>query len=110
FVAHIPGVHFSTGLDERLRFGTALMAGAIILSGFLVACCLAARRSHSSHKWLPGLLLSSLALADALVTAVGRAGFGPDAALWSRYTTVSLLLWIGLTIPAAQAMLILWRW
>lgn len=44
----------------------------------------------------PIFALTTFALANALITALGRSGFGADQALSSRYITISQLFWISL--------------
>jgi hypothetical protein len=55
---------------------------------------------------LPWALLGTYGVASALVTALGRVGFGVAQALDSRYVTISSLFWLGaaptITLAAAH--------
>ena len=64
----------------------ALAGGAIYLL----------RRGHV-RLWVlaPYLTLSLYSLASAMMTGVGRVGFGYEQATASRYVTISYLLWVG---------------
>ncbi len=93
-----------------LQFRVAASFGGAVLVAFIGVVMLSVSRPERREKWLPGLLLSGLALVNALITAQGRVDFGPTGALESRYTTMSLLMWIGLSLPAIEANSRIWRW
>jgi hypothetical protein len=78
--------------DSRVATAFAL-AGA---AAFAWIFGLSARGALDQAKLLPVLPLIGLWLANALMVTVGRAGFGRDAGLASRYATVSALGAIGL--------------
>lgn len=83
----------------------ALLGGAGVLAGVLLWILLLARlraaRGREAGELLPWGLLQAYAAVNAVGTAVGRAGLVPDASLSSRYSTVALLFWVGLLVPAA---------
>ena len=68
----------------------ALWLSAVTNAIFLI------RRGAGWRRFYPWLLISAYALASALITAIGRSGFGVEQALSSRYTTFSLFLYLGL--------------
>lgn len=80
--------------DQR----AAEMAG---LSGLVAFGILTAALRRHPRVWphlVPYVLMGLYAIAGAAVTALGRAGFGVNHALSSRYTTVSSLLWLAIVV------------
>ena len=99
----------AAGPGERVLHGLAFLAspvvrawtepavGVIVGAGALVLAALglahaAARRAPPEPVWL-GLIV--FAIGSAAMTALGRAEYGLEQAMTSRYTTVANLLWIG---------------
>lgn len=73
--------------------------GGIVLTLWLSAVANAIfliRHGAGWRRFYPWLLISAYALTSALITAIGRSGFGVEQALSSRYTTFSLFLYLGL--------------
>ncbi len=77
------------------------------LLGLLVLCGSAGwlwwRAPASRSVILPWLLLAVYAVGSGAATGLGRAGFGTNQALASRYTTFSGLFWISLFVVGAVA-------
>ena len=73
--------------------------GLAIVALFAVACILTFRRRDESttcrNNSVPWLGIAVFSAVAALMTAVGRLGFGIEQAFASRYVTVSSLFWIG---------------
>ena len=76
----------------------AALAGA---GGLGASLALWTTRRRGDAGLLPWALLQGFVLINAVATAIGRAGLVPDASLSSRYSTVALLFWVGLLVPAA---------
>lgn len=77
------------------------------LLGLLAVCVLVwllARRGHHLRTLVPFAALALYAVGSALITGIGRVGFGSDQAFTSRYTTISSLLW--LAIPGLLCLLV----
>ena len=81
--------------------GAPLAAAALGALGLLAGAVLWSTRRRDGGELLPWALLQVWALLNALGTAIGRGGFVPDPSMSSRYSTVALLFWAGLAIPAA---------
>jgi len=76
-----PQVAFLTGLAGLIVFITA----SVMLKGYY---------QKKLSVLLPYFSLSSYALASAILTGIGRAGFGELQAMSSRYISFGYLLWI----------------
>ena len=70
-----------------------ILFGLLAASGALIALLRTYRRPVLSV--LPFGLLALYALANAVLVAVGRLGFGMEQALFSRYVTYACLFWVG---------------
>lgn len=83
----------------RLYFENQLwasLAGSALLVTFLGLCgWLVLGRREMLLQAAPWLAVGFYALLSALVTAIGRAGFGAEQANSSRYTTIGLLFTLG---------------
>lgn len=81
------------GFDKNI----ALLLGFIGTVLFLIIfICIILRKRDlllDLSPWLGAMLYSVI---SAVVSAVGRAGFGYEQALASRYVTISIIFWIGL--------------
>ncbi|MDE3076259.1 MAG: hypothetical protein KGJ86_12595, partial [Chloroflexota bacterium] len=116
------GVHWLQPNPQLVRFGATfpslppslaallavLPATVGVLGLALVALVhleLARQKYRYLADWLPSLLLVYFSLLCALLTAFGRANFGVQEALASRYLTLSSLFWVGLLVPLSH----LWR-
>jgi len=89
-------------LGASLGFGNKDISTSIGLL-FMIVLCNAAIRICRSHKeefnrLLPWLAIASHAILSAVVTGIGRVGFGVGTALSSRYTTVSTLFIISVLV------------
>jgi hypothetical protein len=96
--------------------GSPFAADDVVAAGVIGAGGLVAVATATLWLWrdgrelraalLPWALLETYAVASALVTAIGRVGFGVAQALQSRYVTISSLFWLGaaptLTLAAAR--------
>lgn len=97
FAAYLGGP-FSHGLAFPAR-SVAPWIGTLLLAGFclaLVSLWVARKEARLIARAMPWVMLSMFGLATAAITAVGRAGFGIQQALESRYSTYALLLPLGL--------------
>lgn len=86
--------------------GVATSIGAILLLAGSVVCVGAWRvlpRTEFRARALPWLALAAFGLANAAMSAAGRAGFGVGQALTSRYATYALLVPIALLPLGALA-------
>ena len=85
------GIYF--GLKSSIIFG---ILGVSTLLFFIFRLYL--HRQHDLlEKSLPWLSIITYIIMSALVTGIGRSGFGATQALFSRYTTFSIFFWISLT-------------
>lgn len=87
--------------------GDPATAGALGGLGLVASLVFQARtwRSRPPGERVPWLLLQLFAVGNALGTAVGRAGFGVEQALSSRYASVAALFWAGFLTSLG-----LWLW
>ena len=53
-------------------------------------------QKHPIEKYIPWICLILYALITAAITGIGRSGFSANQALYSRYTSFSLLFWVSL--------------
>ncbi len=84
--------------------GPAALAGSAALVVSLALWVFLARRGSPSRRAMaPWVGLQVSALGNALGTGVGRAGYGPEQALTSRYASLAALFWIGLGVLAVLA-------
>lgn len=74
--------------------------GLLALAGSVLAC---RRRGVPLALLLPWLGLAAFAAASAALTAYGRAAFGLDQALTSRYQLFAAPFWLGLLVTALRA-------
>jgi hypothetical protein len=79
----------------------ATLFGALALVASIALWCLLVRGGARWRPLLPWAMLQIYGLGNAVGTAVGRAGFGADFALQSRYASLAALFWIGLLVPLA---------
>lgn len=94
------GIFIPAYLGTPLSLGTGYQSAAAVgflgLVGLGAAVYWLVRYSAKMIKSIiPWLLLVSFALSNAIITAIGRVGFGLEHATSSRYTAVSTLFWIG---------------
>lgn len=89
-------------LGAPLGFGKKDISISIGLLFMIVLCTTAIRicRSHKEefNRLLPWLAIASYAILSAVVTGIGRVGFGVGQALSSRYTTISTLFIISVLV------------
>lgn len=76
---------------------------------FLFVCLFKSNRENF-EKSLPWAGIIIYVLLTAIMTGIGRSGFGAEQALFSRYTTFSLLFWIALYAILLQNHLLLRRY
>lgn len=92
----IAGQYFLTilGVPVGKSIFLASVSGFILLLSFLFfnICFLKDLQSKFAKKIAPWLSISWFTILFALLTTLGRAGFGIEQAMSSRYTTVSILL------------------
>jgi hypothetical protein len=60
-------------------------------------------RSELFVAIVPWLQIAAFSLMSAVITAIGRAGFGVGQALSSRYATIALLFWLGVFVVGSLA-------
>jgi hypothetical protein len=82
-------------LQSHLLWTAVIGAGAVLLFGIAAALFLKARSSALSLA-LPWLALASYALASAFIATYSRVREGIEQALDSRYSSISVHLYIGL--------------
>jgi hypothetical protein len=73
-------------------------AGILVVVSFVVLCAVTLRPSvakSARDAAVPWLALAIFAGLAALMTGIGRFGFGIDQAFAGRYVTVSAMFWIG---------------
>ena len=85
-------VYVGSSFAKDGELGVAGVVGCIGALAFVLTALRRLRYPESA----PWIALGLFGLAGALITAVGRAGFGIDQALASRYVTLSTTLWVGL--------------
>lgn len=98
FLAAYLGAPFAYGTPLP-AIEVAKIAGALLLLGYLGAVVgMWQRRGDRGfvRRAGPWLMVASIAVSNALLTAVGRVAFGLGQAMESRYTTYAILLPIGL--------------
>ena len=98
YMAMYQGMPFASNTPLGL-WPLATLAGGLLLALFMgVLAYVIWRRKDSDLLWrcLPWLLLGCFAIANGMMTATGRLGFGVVEALSSRYSTLSLGLPISL--------------
>jgi hypothetical protein len=92
--------YFFSLLGSSLFYASNISAilGLLIFINFLgfLIRYLRQLRSHFSSQLAPWISLGLFSIAFALITTIGRSGFGIEQAYASRYTTVSILLIIAL--------------
>lgn len=76
-----------------IAFGVAAMA----LLGWAVRA-LVWKNKNQEDALRPYLALSAYSILSALMTGIGRAGFGSEQAMESRYCTLTVPLWISLVV------------
>ncbi len=77
---------------------TGISSALVGSAGLIVflALLLALRQHIQWVRMMPYISLASFAILSALLTGIGRVGFGFEQAITSRYTTISSLFWIAL--------------
>lgn len=96
------GNYLSGPLARRAAWGLGIAGAFIVLAAVAVF-----RYSHEPRLVAPWIGLGAFAGANALVTGLGRVGFGPEQALESRYVTIALLMSVAL-VPLWILALIDW--
>lgn len=76
-------------------FGLLLLLGSALVLG--------SRSAAERRAMVLPLALAGYAIGSAVLTGVGRAGFGAAQALSPRYVTISLLLWVALVALLGRA-------
>jgi hypothetical protein len=66
--------------------------GTILVAGYLALALYSSRRRNALRDLAPWLALGAYAIGSAVLAARARIHFGPQHALDSRYTTISVLL------------------
>ena len=85
-----------------LRHWTAGIAIAAVFAALAFAATM--RRPRDLEFVLPWMAVGTFAIGNAILTAIGRVGLGPQQGLAARYVTISLLLSIAI-IPLGLAAL-----
>jgi hypothetical protein len=85
--------------DEAVDGVLALILGLIgtVALGW-AGCSLVRKKIADFPTLLPFFAMSLYSIASALITGVGRLGFGSDQALASRYCTMATPLWVSLIV------------
>jgi hypothetical protein len=81
------------GATTSAVFGSLAVVGYIAGSTFML---IRTREPFLRTTIAPWIALGAFGIGCAVLTTAGRAGFGPDQALASRYITISTTLWIAL--------------
>ncbi len=77
--------------------GRSAMIGLAATLAFIgLAAIAAVRHRREPELFMPWIALGAFTGANAVLTGVGRVGFGPEQALESRYVTISMLMSIAL--------------
>jgi hypothetical protein len=93
------------------RSGDAFLLGLLVVTAFLGLGWLALKSSWRDRDWktiYPWLILGVYGLISGAVTAVGRLGFGPNAAMAPRYGPITVFCYIavaGLTFSIYSKLL-----
>lgn len=98
-------VAYAGGAFASMKFGLALAMGAAGLAGATVMGAVIIRARTRVEVWLPGAVLMAFSLGSGVLIVAGRADYGAQQALASRYITISNLFWIGLLITAVALIL-----
>ncbi len=93
---------FSADVNLARVVGSVAMLGSVISLALMV--CLPWVWKTLPSKDLrtdlaPWLMIQLYGLGNAAMAAIGRAGFGMEQALASRYASMAALFWVGLLIP-----------
>ena len=90
---------YANGLEKLPGLSLGLgMGGLLVLLLLICAVYVWSKRYHRSllGEALPWLMLSMVAVSAAVLTMIGRLGFGPNQARCSRYVTFAVMLPIAL--------------
>jgi len=82
--------------------------GGLVLSLFIVMSSLVFRtqvRKHYNEKLMPWFQIAFFGLFNAIITGIGRVGFGEHTALSSRYIPPTTLFWEGTLVITAFMLL-----
>ena len=84
------------------EFDVAVVAGVVLL---VLLAALGVLRLLGKIRIAPGpLALVSFSLASSVMLMFGRAAFGPEQAMASRYSTITVLAWAGAWMIGVEAM------
>lgn len=95
-------LYFLSLLGRPLALGRIVMSatmGAILLTVFAWSCLRflrLQRETEDARRMLVWLMLAAYSILTALLVTIGRAGFGVETSLTSRYTTFTLYLTVSL--------------
>ncbi|MGZ4985702.1 MAG: hypothetical protein ACXV8A_06390, partial [Chthoniobacterales bacterium] len=97
FLAYL-GNPFASGTWLKAAYLAPVTGAVLLLTLAVCVTCLWRQRADKTllARALPWIALTGIALTNALLTTIGRAGFGISAALPSRYVSFALMLPIGL--------------
>jgi hypothetical protein len=95
-------VYVGSPLVLTTRTGLAAVAGSAGVSLFLVAAVIVSRRPRLILVSTPWILLSVYSLLIGATMAVGRLDLGVVQATMNRYTSVSIMFWVGLIVIGGQ--------
>ncbi len=88
--------------------GPKAMIGLVATLAFIgLGAVAAVRHRREPELLMPWIALGAFAGANAVLTGIGRVGFGPEQALESRYVTISLLMSVAM-IPLGMLALRAW--
>lgn len=95
------GIAISGGQLLLIFILASLVCGILIISAIIVSIRLIIKNGllEETLEWIA---LIAFSFASAIITAIGRAGFGLEQALSSRYITLSVLAIIGLYLIALK--------
>jgi hypothetical protein len=90
-------------LGSPLGFGNSEASATVALAGTVALVWLLRERHRAGarEEVAFALGLAGWAAASAALTAIGRAGFGAQQAVSSRYVTIATLYWLALLVLAA---------
>lgn len=98
---HIYGATISGALLLTFVLLASFVFGILIVSATIISVGLIIKNGllEETSEWIA---LIAFSFASAIITTIGRAGFGLEQALASRYATLSLLALIGLYLIALK--------
>lgn len=101
---HYVLIYLGGGLGSWSKTVSALWGALGLVTFTWCGVWLWARSPGLRHTLLPWILLGLYGLLSGFMTGIGRAGFGVEQALASRYITISSLFWVSCAVIGALAL------